>query len=571
LTYLGKNSKILGIILLIGLGDFVMNKNEQLAELLFGGIDKTPEYYEEKYPKRSLPEGAPVTRIGPSPTGFVHLGNLYNAIIGERLAHQNGGTFFLRIEDTDAKREVEGAVELVISAMDFFGIHFDEGASVDGDNGAYGPYRQRLRKEVYQCYAKELVKKGLAYPCFCSEDDLSKMREEQIADKLNFGYYGKWAKCRDLSIDDIKKRIENGDKYVLRFKSNGDENNHVEVYDGIRGMLNVSENYQDFVLLKSDGIPTYHFAHVIDDHLMRTTHVVRGEEWLSTLPIHVQLFDALGFDRPIYCHTAVLMKMDGDTKRKLSKRKDPELGLEYYRSEGYAPRAVWEYLMTVLNSNFEEWRLENPDAPIDDFKFSLDKMSNSGALFDIMKFEDVSREVLLRTPANKIYDEFSDWLKEYDPEFYKLFTRDKNYSEKIIDVGRNGNRPRKDLTSWKQARDFFSFYFPETFKVEDEFPERVSKEDRYKILKQYLTSFNIKDDNSEWFQKIRDITESMGYAVKPKDFKKNPDMYKGSVSDVSGVIRVAITGRTNSPDLWEICQIIGEDEMTRRINLAIAG
>ena len=548
-----------------------MNKNEQLAELLFGGIDKTPEYYEEKYPKRSLPEGAPVTRIGPSPTGFVHLGNLYNAIIGERLAHQNGGTFFLRIEDTDAKREVEGAVELVISAMDFFGIHFDEGASVDGDNGAYGPYRQRLRKEVYQCYAKELVKKGLAYPCFCSEDDLSKMREEQIADKLNFGYYGKWAKCRDLSIDDIKKRIENGDKYVLRFKSNGDENNHVEVYDGIRGMLNVSENYQDFVLLKSDGIPTYHFTHVIDDHLMRTTHVVRGEEWLSTLPIHVQLFDALGFDRPIYCHTAVLMKMDGDTKRKLSKRKDPELGLEYYRSEGYAPRAVWEYLMTVLNSNFEEWRLENPDAPIDDFKFSLDKMSNSGALFDIMKFEDVSREVLLRTPANKIYDEFSDWLKEYDPEFYKLFTRDKNYSEKIIDVGRNGNRPRKDLTSWKQARDFFSFYFPETFKVEDEFPERVSKEDRYKILKQYLTSFNIKDDNSEWFQKIRDITESMGYAVKPKDFKKNPDMYKGSVSDVSGVIRVAITGRTNSPDLWEICQIIGEDEMTRRINLAIAG
>ena len=548
-----------------------MNKNEQLAELLFGGIDKTPEYYEEKYPKRSLPKGAPVTRIGPSPTGFVHLGNLYNAIIGERLAHQNGGTFFLRIEDTDAKREVEGAVELVISAMDFFGIHFDEGASVDGDNGAYGPYRQRLRKEVYQCYAKELVKKGLAYPCFCSEDDLSKMREEQISDKLNFGYYGKWAKCRDLSIDDIKKRIENGDKYVLRFKSNGDENNHVEVYDGIRGMLNVSENYQDFVLLKSDGIPTYHFAHVIDDHLMRTTHVVRGEEWLSTLPIHVQLFDALGFDRPVYCHTAVLMKMDGDTKRKLSKRKDPELGLEYYRSEGYAPRAVWEYLMTVLNSNFEEWRLENPDAPIDDFKFSLDKMSNSGALFDIMKFEDVSREVLLRTPANKIYDEFSDWLKEYDPEFYKLFTRDKNYSEKIIDVGRNGNRPRKDLTSWKQARDFFSFYFPETFKVEDEFPERVSKEDRYKILKQYLTSFNIKDDNSEWFQKIRDITESMGYAVKPKDFKKNPDMYKGSVSDVSGVIRVAITGRTNSPDLWEICQIIGEDEMTRRINLAIAG
>ena len=545
--------------------------HQRLAQLLFPDITTTPEDIEKMYPPRNLPEGAKVTRMAPSPTGFMHLGNLFSAIVGERLAHQSNGVFFLRIEDTDLKRAVEGGVEKIINVFNHYGLNFDEGATIDGDNGAYGPYRQRQRAKIYQTFAKQLVERGLAYPCFCTEEELTEMREKQQEMKINFGYYGEWAKCRNLSFEEIEANIKAGKPYVLRFRSEGDPNKRFTHHDLVKGDIELPENDQDIVLLKSDGIPTYHFAHIIDDHFMGTTHVVRGEEWLATLNIHLQLFRTMGWKAPKYVHTAQLMKMDGGSKRKLSKRKDPELGLEYYRSEGYAPRAVWEYLMTVLNSNFEEWRLENPDAPIDDFKFSLDKMSNSGALFDIMKFEDVSREVLLRTPANKIYDEFSDWLKEYDPEFYKLFTRDKNYSEKIIDVGRNGNRPRKDLTSWKQARDFFSFYFPETFKVEDEFPERVSKEDRYKILKQYLTSFNIKDDNSEWFQKIRDITESMGYAVKPKDFKKNPDMYKGSVSDVSGVIRVAITGRTNSPDLWEICQIIGEDEMTRRINLAIAG
>ncbi|MBQ4145726.1 MAG: glutamate--tRNA ligase, partial [Clostridia bacterium] len=320
--------------------------NNQLAELLFPHITKTPEYYEELYPQRELPEGAKVTRIGPSPTGFVHLGNLYNAIIGERLARQSKGVFYLRVEDTDAKREVEGAVELVISAMDYFGITFDEGATVEGDKGKYGPYRQRQRKDIYQCFAKELVKRGLAYPCFCTEERLSEMRETQIAGKDNFGYYGKWALCRDLELDEIKARIDAGVEYVLRFRSSGDINNSVELFDGIRGMLKLQENYQDFVLLKSDGIPTYHFAHVVDDHLMRTTHVVRGEEWLSTAPMHAQLFDTFGWTRPVYCHTPVLMKMDGETKRKLSKRKDPELGLNYYRQGGYVPEAVWEYLMT---------------------------------------------------------------------------------------------------------------------------------------------------------------------------------------------------------------------------------
>lgn len=540
--------------------------SKKLAELLFPNIDKNAEEYENMYPERDLPEGAMVTRIGPSPTGFVHLGNLYNAMICERLAHQSGGVFYLRVEDTDAKREVEGAVELVLSSMDYFGIHFDEGVGEnDGQNGPYAPYRQRLRKEIYQCFAKKLVEMGYAYPCFCSEEKLAEMRETQISKKLNFGYYGEWAVCRDLSYEEVKTRIDAGESYVLRFRSNGDINNTVEVYDGIRGMLKLQENYQDFVLLKSDGIPTYHFAHVVDDHLMRTTHVARGEEWLSTLPIHAQLFDTLEWKRPIYCHTPVLMKMDGETKRKLSKRKDPELGLNYYRSEGYLPEAVREYLMTVLNSNFEEWRAENPDKDMDEFKFTLEKMSNSGALFDMMKFDDISREVIFRMSPEEIYTEMSDWLKEYDSEFYQLFTRDKELTCKAINVGRDAARPRKDLTNWKQAREFLSIYYDESLKQEDAYPENVSEEDKKEIIDRYLENYDHNDDNSQWFQKIRDITADMGYAAKPKDYKKNPEMYKGSVTDVSNIIRVALTGRTNSPDLWEICHIIGEESMRRRI------
>ncbi len=543
--------------------------NIKLAELLFPDVKTEAEEYEKMYPERNLPEGAMVTRIGPSPTGFVHLGNLYNAMIGERLAHQSNGVFYLRVEDTDAKREVSGAVELVLSAMDYFGIHFDEGVvENDGQNGAYAPYRQRLRKDIYHCFAKKLVEMGYAYPCFCSEEKLAEMREAQISKKLNFGYYGEWAVCRELSFEEIKSRIEAGEEYVLRFRSNGDINNTVEVFDGIRGILKLQENYQDFVLLKSDGIPTYHFAHVVDDHFMRTTHVARGEEWLSTLPIHVQLFDTLGWQRPIYCHTPVLMKMDGDTKRKLSKRKDPELGLDYYRSEGYLPSAVREYLMTVLNSNFEEWRAENPDKDMNEFKFTLEKMSTSGALFDMMKFDDISREIIFKMTPEDIYEQMSQWLDEYNSEFNKLFTRDKELTLKAINVGRDAARPRKDLTNWKQASEFLSIYYDESLKMECPFPENVSDEDRTEILDRYLASYNHNDDNSEWFQKIREITDDMGYAVKPKDYKKNPDMYKGSITDVSNVIRVALTGRTNSPDLWEICHIIGEDAMRRRIENA---
>lgn len=540
-------------------------ENTKLAELLFPHIDKDPSYYEALYPPRGLKEGANVTRIGPSPTGFVHLGNLYNAIVGERLAHQSGGTFYLRVEDTDAKREVEGAVELVLSSMRYFGITFDEGAVIDGDHGSYGPYRQRQRKEIYQCFAKQLVQRGLAYPCFCSEEQLADMREKQISKKLNFGYYDEWAVCRDLPYEEIEKRVKNGEAYVLRFRSSGNIENTVEVFDGIRGTLKLQENYQDFVLLKSDGIPTYHFAHVIDDHLMRTTHVARGEEWLSTLPIHVQLFDTFGWERPVYCHTPVLMKMDGETKRKLSKRKDPELGLDYYRKEGYDPAAIWEYLMTVLNSNFEEWRTEHPDVPIGAFPFRLDKMSNSGALFDMMKFEDISREVLLRTPAKEIYQKMAAWLKDYDPEFYPVFTKDPEFSTQAIDVGRSGDRPRKDLVNWKQAKEFLSFYYDETFRYESPFPENVDATDRKKIAKRYLDTLDFADDKDTWWQKVKDIAEDMGYALQPKKYKKNPELYKGSITDVSNVIRIALTGRANSPDIYEISRVLGEERASARV------
>ncbi|MBQ6606436.1 MAG: glutamate--tRNA ligase [Firmicutes bacterium] len=543
---------------------------EKLSELLFPHVDKTPEDMEAAFPARDLPEGAKVTRIGPSPTGFVHLGNLYNAAIGERLAHQSGGLIILRVEDTDAKREVPGAVETLLAMMDFFGVPFDEGvllneAGEPEDRGDYGPYRQRQRKEIYQTVAKDLVKKGRAYPCFCTEEELAALREQQQAQKLNFGYYGPFAKCRDLTLEQIEEKLAQGRPWVLRYKSMGDPEKRTKVLDAVRGELDMPENDQDLVLLKSDGIPTYHFAHVVDDHLMRVTHVVRGEEWLATLPMHVQLFDELGWERPVYCHTAQLMKMDGEVKRKLSKRKDPELALEYYRADGYLPEAVWEYLLTVLNSNFEEWRLENPEADLRDFAFTTEKMSTSGALFDLAKLEDISKEALWRMPAEQVYEGLLDWCEEYDPAFAALLAADKDYACRAIDLGRHDERPRKDLVTWKQARDFLSFYYDAAFRQEDPFPERVDEAARAEIVRAYLDAVDYGDDNSAWFDKVRDICTKLGYAAKPKDFKKHPEDYRGSIVDVSNTIRVGLTGRANSPDLWQVSQLLGEATCRRRL------
>ena len=550
--------------------------HKKLAELLFPNIDKTPEYYEEMYPKRDLPEGAKVTRLGPSPTGFIHLGNLYGAFVDERLAHQSGGTFFLRIEDTDDKREVEGAVEIIINSLRFFGINFDEGATMEGDKGAYGDYTQSHRGPIYQCFAKKLVEEGKAYPCFLTEEEISEIREQQQAIKANPGIYGKWAKSRDLTYEEIEAKINAGEKFVVRLKSDGnldlpeDQIRRIKVQDAIRGTLDMPENDQDTVILKQTGIPTYHFAHVVDDHLMRTTHVVRGAEWLPSLPIHVELFEKMGWEPPIYCHTAQLMKLDEEgNKRKLSKRLDPELSLDYYRKEGYHPAAVREYLLTILNSNFEEWRIANPDADIEEFEFTTEKMSNSGALFDLNKLNDVSKEVLLKISASDLYDFLKAWAEEFraDDEAVKTMLSDRAYLEKILDIGRHAERnPRKDHIFADQMVKNLSYFFDETFEIEDEMPQEVvNAGDVSTILNKYLETYDHSDDNETWFNKIRAITDELGYAVKPKDYKKHPEEYKGHVGHVSTVIRVALMGRQQSPDIWEIQQILGEERVRDRI------
>lgn len=548
----------------------------QLGDLLFPNISKSPEDYEELFPPRNLPAGAMVTRLAPSPTGFIHLGNLYGAFVDERLARQSGGAFYLRIEDTDDKRYVEGAVEIIISSLRFFEINFDEGAFSDGDKGAYGPYHQSRRADIYQCFAKELVKSGKAYPCFLREEEISAIREKQEKEKRNPGIYGKWASCRNLSLEEIENKLKAGEPYVVRLRSSGnpeagaEEVRQVSVEDGIRGTLSMPENFQDVVILKANGIPTYHFAHVVDDHLMRTTHVVRGAEWLPSLPIHIELFQALGLTMPVFCHTAQLMKLDAEgNKRKLSKREDPELSLDYYRKEGYHPSAVREYLLTILNSNFEEWRMANPDAPMKEFPFTMEKMSNSGALFDLNKLNDIAKDVLLRISAPELTTFIKAWASEFEPEILPLLEGNESYIEKILDLGRSGEKPRKDLIYAKQIFAFIRYFFDDYFVIEDQMPENVSPEDAKAILQSYLATYDHGDDQTLWFDKIREIAAALGYAAKPKDYKKNPDQYKGHVGDVSTVIRLAVMGRSQSPDIWEIQQILGEERTRLRITAQI--
>ncbi len=546
--------------------------HQQLADLLFPHILKAPADYESIYPERNLPEGAKVTRLGPSPTGFIHLGNLYGAFVDERLAHQSKGIFYLRIEDTDDKRQVDGAVEAIISSLDFFGLQFDEGATMDGEVGQYGPYHQSQRGEIYQTFVKQLIEKGMAYPCFCTEEELNGIREEQESLKENPGYYGKWAKHRDLSFEEIKKRLDQDEKFVIRLRSKGthdcaeEDLKMITVEDGIRGPLTMPENHQDVVILKATGIPTYHFAHVVDDHLMRTTHVIRGAEWLPSLPIHVELFETLGWTHPIYCHTAQLMKMEDGNKRKLSKRKDPELSLDYYRSEGYHPEAVREYLLTILNSNYEEWRIANPDASQNSFDFTVEKMSNSGTLFDLDKLNDISKDVLVKIPAAELSTFLLDWADHHKPEIASLLKEQQSYLEQILDLGRTGDKPRKDFVYAKQIFEFISYFYDSYFVRADSYPENVNEEDAKKILEAYLDTYNHQDDQAQWFDKIREIATANNYAAKPKDFKKNPDLYKGHVGDVSTVIRIALMGRAMSPDIWEIQQILGEEKTKERIS-----
>ena len=547
---------------------------QKLASLIFPDVTDadTVESLEERFPERGLSEGAKVTRIAPSPTGSMHIGNLYGGLADERIAHSatKDGVFYLRIEDTDDKREVPGAVEKIIKYLGAFGIEFDEGASADGDIGAYGPYRQRARAKIYHIVAKKLLLDGRAYPCFCTEEDLQKAHAAQEAAKENFGYYGKWAIHRDMPAEEAIKRIENGESYVLRFRSMGDPTKKVEFKDQIKGKLSFPENDQDFVLLKSDGIPTYHFAHVVDDHFMRTTDVVRGEEWLSTLPWHVELWRACGFKMPRFCHTAQVMKLDEETgtKRKMSKRKDPECTLGFYFEKGYPAASVIEYLMTLLNSNYEQWRQANPAASYKDFPFKASAMGNSGAMFDLAKFNDVSKNVIAHMTADEVYAFVAEWAKENDPDFYALISADAEYLKKFLAIGRGGKKPRKDFACWSEVKDFVSYMYDALFEQKDEYPAHVSAEDRNVLLKEYAALYAPEDDNNTWFEKVKNLSEAHGYTGDMKAYKATPEAFKGSVADVSNVIRVAITGRTNSPDLCSLMALLGKDRVTERLEKA---
>ena len=541
---------------------------QALADLLFPVLTETPETLEEKFPARNVPEGAVITRMAPSPTGFVHLGNLVQGMISERMAHQSEGVLFLRVEDTDAKREVPGAVEVLINTLKHYGIQFDEGATIDGDSGNYGPYRQRQRAFAYHVYAKKLVQEGKAYPCFCTEEELTAMREQQEANKENFGYYGKYAIWRDRSLEEIKEKLDAGMPWVLRFRSEGSIENQFKFDDLVKGKLTITENDIDNVLLKSDGIPTYHFAHAVDDHLMRTTHVVRGDEWLPSLPFHIQLFKALGFKLPKYVHIGPLMKMDGNSKRKLSKRKDPELALTYYKAEGFPISAMREYLMTVLNSNFEDWRRANPDLPVDDFKFSPKKLNPAGSLFDYAKLVDVSKNVISRMDAETVYGLLLDWAKEFDPDFGAKLKADAAYATSILAIGRGGKKPRKDLAIWKEAKEYMGFFYDE-YLQKPEFDSKFENATVITALEKFLAAFNIADDSAVWFDKVKAITEEMGFTTDMKAYKADPTAFPGTVADVSTFIRQAVTGKTNSPDLYTVMQILGYDRTVARIQAVI--
>ena len=542
---------------------------QALAQLLFPNVTETCEEVEARFPGRNLPEGAVVSRMAPSPTGFVHLGNLVQGTISERMAHQSGGVLFLRVEDTDAKREVPGAVEVLIDTLKHYGIQFDEGATHEGDAGNYGPYRQRQRAAIYHVFAKKLVSEGKAYPCFCTEDELNTMRQQQENAKVNFGYYGQYAIWRDRSLEDVQAQLAAGNPWVLRFRSTGNIENQFKFDDVVKGKLTITENDIDHVLLKSDGIPTYHFAHAVDDHLMHTTHVVRGDEWMATLPFHIQLFQALGFKLPKYVHIGPLMKMDGTSKRKLSKRKDPELALTYYKAEGFPIAAVREYIMTILNSNFEDWRRANPDTDLDEFKFSPKKLNPAGSLFDYAKLVDVSKNVISRMDAETVYTLLTEWAQEFDADFGAKLAADPEFAAKILAIGRGGKKPRKDLAVWKDAKEYMGFFYDE-YLTEPVFDEKFDKATVKAALEKFVAVYDYNDDSAVWFDKVKAITEELGFTTDMKAYKADPAAFPGTVADISTFIRQAVTGKTNAPDLHTVMQILGKERSLARVNAVIS-
>ncbi len=540
---------------------------KDLANLIFPEA-KDYTFYEEKYPERELPEGAIVTRFAPSPTGFVHIGGLYQSLSAKKMANQTGGVFFVRIEDTDQKREIENGAEQILQSLEDYGLAPDETIGFDGkDKGNYGPYMQSKRKDIYQAYAKKLLEEGNAYPCFCSSEDLESIRGDQEKAKERTGYYGKWTKCRNMPVDMAIEKIKNGDPYIIRFKSPGNPDKKIKHKDVIKGSIDFPENDQDIVIIKSDGLPTYHFAHAIDDHLMHTNLVIRGDEWVASIPLHLQLFYVLGFKAPKYAHIAPIMKEENGAKRKLSKRKDPEAAVSYYKEEGIPKQSVIEYLMNIANSNFEIWRKQNPEKPIEEFEFDVKKMSVSGALFDMVKMLDVSKNVISKYSAREVYDAALIWAKEYDEELAQMLS-DEEYSLKVLGIERGNAKPRKDIAKWSDVKNIIYYMYPEKFDKNGEFEYQKiqDKEEIENIVKTYFEKYyNENDDKQTWFDKMKDLAEEFGYAREVKEYKANPENYKGHVGDISTVIRVKITGRSNTPDLYEIMQVLGKQEVLKRI------
>ena len=541
-----------------------------LAELLLPNIDKTPDFYENLYPTRNLTEGARVVRIAPSPTGYLHLGTLFAALVNRITATSSKGIFFTRIEDTDKKREISGGIEDIIDGLNRFGITIDEGfVSGTTEKGEYGPYKQSLRAEIYQTYVKALIKQGLAYPCFCTAEELEAVRNEQEAAKIRTGYHGKWAKHRDITFEEAKALINEGKPFVIRLKSPGNEENKIFFEDAVKGKIEMPENDEDFVLLKSDGIPTYHFAHAVDDHLMRTTHVLRGDEWISSVPKHIQLFKLLGFKPPKFGHISPIMKLDNGAKRKISKRKDPEAAVHFFAEQGFDSECVINYLMTIAASDFEDWRRANPNASYKEFKFNLKKMSVSGALFDENKLLDVSKTQVSKFSSSEVYEKITQWAKEFENEFFEILTRNPEYTKSVFAIDRDVPKPRKDIAKWSEAKEYFAYMFNELFVPDFTLPENISADDAKAFLNAYKSVYDVNDDRQAWFDKIKEIAPTIGFAAETKQYKAEPDSFKGHSGDLSSVLRIAITGRRNTPDLCSIMQVLGKDECIKRIDKMI--
>ncbi len=551
-------------------------KYEELANLIFPDVTETVEDLEKRYPERNLKEGACVTRFAPSPTGFFHTGSLFTSLIDKKLANQTDGVFYLRIEDTDRKREVKDSVKDLTSQMKEFGIVPDEGVmSEDEEIGEYGPYTQSKRADIYRICAKHLVLKGLAYPCFCTPEMLQKTHDYQEEHKIVPGYYSVYAKCRNISVDEYIERIKNGEKYILRFRSNGSHLKKVSFKDGIKGKIEIAQNDQDVVIIKSDGLPTYHFAHICDDHFMRTTHVIRGEEWVSSVPIHLELFYAMGFKAPVYVHLPSIMKMDGTSKRKLSKRKDNEAAVAYFLKAGYPIESVNEYLLTIINSDFENWKRANKMVSNDEFEMKLKKINTSGALFDNVKLNDVSKEVISRMNSDEVLNAVLEWSKEYNEEVYSVISKDLEYSKKIFALERDGAKKiRKDIYKWEDIMDTFFYFFDEYYKndIKDGYDfkidNKLTKEVISSVLENYIKVYDENNDKDEWFSNMKNLAEEKGFCTNMKEYKENPDNFVGSIADFSDIIRIAITNRHNTPDIYSIMKILGKDKVISRFEEA---